>query len=96
MSAPTRRGEFTFAAYLTFAASSNVKHEYLGGQLYAMAGGTPEHGALAAAFIGILHALPRAGRCRSLLSASWSLPSITPSAASTGESWQSAQSLRRS
>ena len=41
---------------------------------------TVRAGALAAAFIGILHALPRAGRCRSLLSASWSLPSITPSA----------------
>ena len=50
--------------YLSFEASSNVKHEYLGGQLYAMAGGTPEHAALAAAFLGLLFAQLRAGRCR--------------------------------
>ena len=66
MSAPARKTEFTFAEYLAFEASSNVKHEYLDGQLYAMAGGTPEHGALAAAFIGILYAKLRAGRCRAL------------------------------
>lgn len=50
--------------YLSFEASSNVKHEYLGGQIYAMAGGTPEHAALAAAFIGQLYAQLRTGRCR--------------------------------
>jgi Uma2 family endonuclease len=50
--------------YLSFEASSNVKHEYLGGQIYAMAGGTPEHAALAAAFLGQLYAQLRTGRCR--------------------------------
>jgi Uma2 family endonuclease len=50
--------------YLSFEASSNVKHEYLGGQIYAMAGGTPEHAALAAAFLGQLYAQLRSGRCR--------------------------------
>ena len=34
---------YTYAEYLGFEASSNVKHEFLGGQIYAMAGGTPEH-----------------------------------------------------
>jgi Uma2 family endonuclease len=50
--------------YLSFEASSNVKHEYLAGQIYAMAGGTPEHAALAAAFLGQLYAQLRGGRCR--------------------------------
>jgi len=34
---------YTYAEYLGFEASSNVKHEFLDGQIYAMAGGTPEH-----------------------------------------------------
>jgi Uma2 family endonuclease len=50
--------------YLSFEASSNVKHEYVGGQIYPMAGGTPEHAALAAAFLGQLYAQLRSGRCR--------------------------------
>src|ERR1035438_4951192 len=50
--------------YLSFEASSNVKHEFVGGQIYAMAGGTPEHAALAAAFLGQLYAQLRSGRCR--------------------------------
>ena len=50
--------------YLSFEASSNVKHEYVGGQIYAMAGGTPEHAALAAAFLGQLYTQLRSGRCR--------------------------------
>ncbi len=50
--------------YLAFEASSNVKHEYLAGQIYAMAGGTPEHAALAAALLGQLYAQLRGGRCR--------------------------------
>ena len=43
-----------YAEYLALEASSNVKHEFLGGQIYAMVGGTPEHAALAAAVIGLL------------------------------------------
>jgi hypothetical protein len=31
---------YTYAEYLGFEASSNVKHEFLDGQIYAMAGGT--------------------------------------------------------
>lgn len=50
--------------YLAFEASSNVKHEYLAGQIYAMAGGTPEHAALAAAVLGQLYNQLRGGRCR--------------------------------
>jgi Uma2 family endonuclease len=57
---------FSFAEYLAFEASSNVKHEYLDGQIYAMAGGTPNHAALAAAVIGLLFPQLRNGPCRAL------------------------------
>ncbi len=55
---------YTYAEYLGFEASSNVKHEFLDGQIYAMAGGTPEHAALAAAVITLLGPQLRGGDCR--------------------------------
>src|SRR3954470_15470270 len=54
----------TYAEYLALEASSNVKHEFLAGQIYAMAGGTPEHAALAAAASGLLFAQLRGRGCR--------------------------------
>lgn len=45
---------YTYAEYLALERASNVKHEYLGGQIYAMAGGTPTHAALAAAMVGLI------------------------------------------
>lgn len=64
MTSPAHRVHYSFADYLALEASSNVKHEYLDGQIYGMAGGTPEHAALAAAVIGLLFGQLRAGRCR--------------------------------
>ena len=64
MPAPTHSIHYTYVEYLAFEASSNVKHEFLAGQIYAMAGGTPEHAALAAAVIGLLFQALRGGRCR--------------------------------
>lgn len=61
---PAHRIHYTRADYLALEASSNVKHEFLDGQIYGMAGGTPEHAALAAAVIGLLFGQLRAGRCR--------------------------------
>ncbi|HKO57270.1 MAG TPA: Uma2 family endonuclease [Thermoanaerobaculia bacterium] len=55
---------YAYAEYVALEASSNVKHEFLDGQIYAMAGGTPEHAALAAAVIGLLFAQMRGGPCR--------------------------------
>lgn len=66
MSSPAHRIHHTVAEYLAFEASSNVKHEYLEGQIYAMAGGTPEHAAVAAAVIGLLFPQLRNGSCRAL------------------------------
>jgi len=55
---------YTYSEYLALEESSNVKHEFLGGQIYAMAGGTPEHAALAAAVIGLLFPQLRGRGCR--------------------------------
>src|SRR5688500_2282693 len=55
---------YPFAEYVRFERTSNVKHEYLGGHIYAMAGGTPEHAALAAAVSGVLFAQLRGKPCR--------------------------------
>jgi len=63
-SAPAHRVLYTWAEYLPLEASSNVKHEFVDGQIYAMAGGTPEHAALAATVIGLLFPQLRDGRCR--------------------------------
>lgn len=64
MSVPTHAISYTYSEYLALEASSNVKHEFLGGQIYAMAGGTPEHAALASAANGLLFAQLRGGNCR--------------------------------
>jgi Uma2 family endonuclease len=37
----------TYAEYLALERSSETKHEYVNGELYAMAGGSPEHARLA-------------------------------------------------
>src|SRR5438552_19102090 len=64
MPSPLHKINYAYSEYLALEASSNVKHEFLGGQIYAMAGGTPEHAALAAAVFGLLFAQLRDGGCR--------------------------------
>jgi Uma2 family endonuclease len=64
MAKPAHRIQYTYAEYLALEATSNVKHEYLDGQIYGMAGGTPEHAALAATVTGMLFGQLRSGRCR--------------------------------
>lgn len=64
MSGPAHRIRDTYGESLAPEASSNVEDEYLDGQIFAMARGTPEHAALAAAVIGLLFASLRTGRCR--------------------------------
>lgn len=54
----------TFREYLLIEENSpNVKHEYLDGAIYAMAGSTPEHAALVSELMMKLGAMAR-GRCR--------------------------------
>ncbi|MFZ5893787.1 MAG: Uma2 family endonuclease [Myxococcota bacterium] len=54
----------SYAEYLALEAKADQRHEFLDGQLFAMAGGTPEHGALAAAFILELGSALRGRPCR--------------------------------
>jgi Uma2 family endonuclease len=42
---------YTFAQYLALEAKSEIKHEFVNGEIFAMAGGTPEHGRLSASVI---------------------------------------------
>lgn len=64
MAQPSHRTHYTRAEYIGFERSSNVKHEYLDGVIYAMAGGTPEHAAIAANVI-VAFGVSLAGRpCR--------------------------------
>lgn len=64
MTAPAHHIRYSLEDYLTLEESSNVKHEFLDGQIYGMAGGTPEHAALKAAITGLLFAQIRGTRCR--------------------------------
>ena len=60
---PLARG-ISYADYLVMERSSPERHELLHGEVYAMAGGSPEHGALAAAWIGELRAALAGKPCR--------------------------------
>lgn len=64
MSQAAQHAQYTFADYVALEAESNVRHEFLGGQMYAMAGGTPEHAALAAAVSGFLFGQLQGKPCR--------------------------------
>jgi len=55
---------YTFAEYLALEASSTVRHEFLAGEIYAMAGGTPQHAALAVSVSAALLTQLRGGPCR--------------------------------
>ena len=52
MSTATQLGRMSYAEYLAFERSAEGKHEWVNGEVYAMAGGTPEHARLAMA-VGI-------------------------------------------
>jgi Uma2 family endonuclease len=65
MNQPSQRHHrYTFADYLAYEEGANVKHEFLDGEIYAMAGGTPEHAALAAAITTVIGAQLGDGPCR--------------------------------
>ena len=58
------RHQYTFAEYLELEEISRVRHEYLAGEIYAMAGGTPEHAAIAAAIVAELGGQLRGRPCQ--------------------------------
>lgn len=53
----------TYAEYLALEVSSTVKHEYIGGVVVAMAGGTIEHGRLVARLTALLSAALQGRPC---------------------------------
>jgi Uma2 family endonuclease len=64
MAAATHPVFHSFAEYVRLEAESTVRHEYVAGRIYAMAGGTPEHSALKVAVILRLGRAVEGGRCR--------------------------------
>lgn len=82
----TRRlHHYTYAQYVALEKESPTKHEFLDGEIYAMAGGTEDHSALAANVISALVSAAGDRPCRVHTSdlriyveASGSLPSPTP------------------
>src|SRR4051812_18549083 len=68
MGEPARLAHYTYDEYRRFEAAANTKHEYLDGQILAMAGGTPEHAGLAAAVIEQLGPQLGGGPCQSFTS----------------------------
>ncbi|MBA3458260.1 MAG: Uma2 family endonuclease [Deltaproteobacteria bacterium] len=63
MVAPTRH-RYTLQDYLEVEELGAVRHEYSDGEIFAMAGGTPEHAALAAALLTTLGVQLRGRPCR--------------------------------
>jgi Uma2 family endonuclease len=64
MSTAASRHRYTFRDYLDVEEVAGVRHEFLDGEIYAMAGGTPEHAALCAALIVLLGSKLGSGPCR--------------------------------
>jgi Uma2 family endonuclease len=50
----TPRHRYTLEDYLAVEEMSDVRHEFFDGEIFAMAGGTPEHAALSAAVVVLL------------------------------------------
>ena len=55
---------YTFDDYVRFERDAKNKHEFVGGLILAMAGGTIEHGAICAAMLRMLGQQLRGRRCR--------------------------------
>jgi Uma2 family endonuclease len=64
MTAAKKLGLISVDDYLADELTSPVKHEYLGGVVYAMAGATNAHNAIATNILGVLHARLRGRPCR--------------------------------
>lgn len=64
MSRPAPYHSYTFRDYLDLEATANVKHEFFNGEIYAMAGGTPQHAVLTMAIGAALISQLRGGPCR--------------------------------
>ena len=59
-----RKMHWTAPEYTAMEAVGPVKHEFLDGEVFAMAGATPDHNRVAAAALVALGVMLRGGRCR--------------------------------
>jgi Uma2 family endonuclease len=64
MSTLAATARMSYPEYVAAEAQSDTRHEYLRGEVFAMAGGTPEHGALAMAIGARLVGAVRGKPCR--------------------------------
>jgi len=64
MSELVPRHRYTFEDYLELEEIASVRHEFYDGEIYAMAGGTPEHAARTAAITSALGAQIEGSDCR--------------------------------
>lgn len=63
MAQPARQ-PFSFEEYLELEEVSTVRHEFFGGQVWAMAGGSPDHAGICANITALLSAQLRGRPCR--------------------------------
>lgn len=63
MALPARQN-YTFAEYLWLEEVSPVKHEFMNGEVWAMAGGTPDHAAICVNVSSLLNVQLRGKPCR--------------------------------
>jgi Uma2 family endonuclease len=64
MTAPRRIHRYTYADYAALELVSDTKHEFLDGEIYAMAAGSEEHSALSAEMVRLLGNVIGARPCR--------------------------------
>lgn len=64
MAQPIPHTQFSYAEYLERERETGLKHEWLDGQIFAMAGGTPEHARLLFETGHLLRLAVVPGRCR--------------------------------
>lgn len=64
MSLPRAHTRYSVEEYLALERESEERHEYLDGQIYAMAGESPEHGAICTNLGGQLYAQLRGKSCQ--------------------------------
>jgi Uma2 family endonuclease len=65
---PVAIARMSYTEYLAFETASDTRHEYVNGEVFAMAGGTITHGALTTAMSTALSNALRDRRCRVLSS----------------------------
>ena len=68
MTAMLKPDSLSVEEYLEGETTSQIRHEYLGGAVHAMAGGTNDHGAISANVIGSLFSQLRGRPCRTFTS----------------------------